>query len=115
MSWKITKLRLQPHLPGDNETISEMSFVEKYEQQDLATQQICLFLPLGLSGWRDIDICLSVRLYTLPRPHDNSSQIWAGIVKFAPNMHHGIFSTVIENGVPDLDLHGHFRHFDSEF
>ena len=44
-----------------------------------------------------------------------SSQIWARITKFAPNMHHEILSVGIENG-------GHwpwpsrsFYHFDSEF
>ena len=30
-------------------------------------------------------------------PHDNSSQIWARITKFAPNVHPGILSAVIEN------------------
>ena len=41
---------------------------------------------------------LSVRPWTLPCPHDNSSQIWAKITKFVPNMHHGILSAAIENG-----------------
>ena len=31
-------------------------------------------------------------------PHDNSSQTWAKITKFAPSMHHGILSAGIENG-----------------
>ena len=30
-------------------------------------------------------------------PRNNSSQIWAGITKFAPNMHHGILLVGIEN------------------
>ena len=36
---------------------------------------------------------------TLPCPRDNSSQIWAGIPKFASNMHHGILSTELNMGV----------------
>ena len=35
---------------------------------------------------------------TLPCPHVNLYQFWAGITKFAPNMHHGILSAGIENG-----------------
>ena len=31
-------------------------------------------------------------------PHENLSQIWARITKFAPSMHHGILSAGIENG-----------------
>ena len=31
-------------------------------------------------------------------PRGKSSQIWARITKFAPNMHHGILSASIENG-----------------
>ena len=30
--------------------------------------------------------------------HDKSSQIWAGITKFAPNVHHEMLSADIENG-----------------
>ena len=48
-------------------------------------------------------------------PRDNSSQIWAGITKFAPNIHPAILSVGIENG-------GHWPwpskslgYFDSEF
>ena len=37
-------------------------------------------------------------LGNLACPLGNSSQIWAGITKFAPNMHHGILSAGIENG-----------------
>ena len=37
-------------------------------------------------------------LGNLACPHDNSSQIWARITKFAPNMHPGILSAGIENG-----------------
>ena len=40
----------------------------------------------------------SVGPSTLPWPHHNSSQIWAGITKFAPNMHPGTLSAGIENG-----------------
>ena len=56
------------------------------------------FLPLGLSCGKGIvvacvwsSVCPSVN-FTL------SSQVWAGITKFAPNMHPGILSTGIENG-----------------
>ena len=41
---------------------------------------------------------------------DNSSQIWARITKFAPNMRPGILSAGI-----DLYLQDHFGHFDLEF
>ena len=45
---------------------------------------------------------------------DNSSQIWSGITKFAPNMHHEILSANIENEVIDHDLQSQLRHFDSK-
>ena len=54
-------------------------------------------------------------LGNLDCPHDNSSSIWARITKFAPNMHPWILSACMENGVIDIDLQGHFGHFDSEF
>ena len=61
------------------------------------------YLPRGLSGQSGIvvafvcpSVCLSVcKLYfvrTITR-----SQIWAGITKFAPNMHRGILLVGIEN------------------
>ena len=61
--------------------------------------------PLRLKGYCPC-LCLSVRSSIctsvhkpLSCPHDNLSQNWAGITKFAPNMRLGILSTVMENGV----------------
>ena len=51
-------------------------------------------------------------------PHNNSSQIWAGITKFAPDMYPVIFFPIgIEMGVIAFghDLQSHFGHFGSEF
>ena len=47
-------------------------------------------------------------------PHENSSQIWNGITKFAPNMHPDIISVGIGNGGHWPWPYGHFGHFDSE-
>ena len=77
---------------------------------------VIIFTP-GISGWWGIviacicpSVCpsvrpsvwpdgrLSVRSKILPCPHDDSSQIWAGITKFAPNMHPETLSAGIENG-----------------
>ena len=45
-----------------------------------------------------LSICLSVhKLFLCGYDNYNLSHIWAGITKFAPNMHHGIFSVAIEN------------------
>ena len=44
-------------------------------------------------------VCPSVRpSVNFICPHDNSSQIWAWITKFASNMHHGMISAGNENG-----------------
>ena len=48
-------------------------------------------------------------------PRDNSSQMWARITKYAPNMHHGMLSAGIENGGHWPWPSSHFDHFDSEF
>ena len=76
------------------------------------------FLSIGLSGRRGIviacvfpsihlSVCLSVRLFVnFIFCTRHSSQIWAGITKFAPNMHPGIISAGIENRVINLDLQG---------
>ena len=58
------------------------------------------FLPLGLwSGGGIVVACVrpSVRPYTLPCPHDNTSQIWAGITKFGPCMNPGILHDDVIN------------------
>ena len=84
----------------------------------------CFFLAFGwavFSPWpfRPKGYCclhLSVRpSVNFTCPHDNSSQIWSRITKFAPNMHLGILWAGIENG-------GHwpwpsrsFGHFDLKF
>ena len=64
--------------------------------------------------------------------HDNSSQTQVKITKYAPKMHPGILSAVIEKGVGvggggggggwggggdggDVDLQDQFGHFDLEF
>ena len=47
-------------------------------------------------------------------PRNNSSQIWAWITKFAPNIM-GYSWLVLKMGVIDLDLQGHFGHFYLEF
>ena len=39
----------------------------------------------------------SVRPWTYPCPHDNSSHIWAGITKFSPSMHPAMLSAGIED------------------
>ena len=73
------------------------------------------FLPYAVSGRRGIVvacICPSLRPSVCPSvnftfPHDNSSQVWAGITKFAPNMHPWILSVGIEMEVIDFDLWGH--------
>ena len=70
-------------------------------QPRTAIAAVLILLPLDLSGWRDIvvayvcpSICLLVcKIYL----HNNSSQIWARITKFAPNMHHGMILVGIEN------------------
>ena len=46
---------------------------------------VCPFLNVTFSTW------------DFTCPHDNSSQIWARITKFASNMHPGILSAGIEN------------------
>ena len=65
----------------------------------------CSFYPLAfqaegvlsLPASVHLSICPSVCPWTFPCPHDNSSQIQAGITKFAPNMHLGILLSGIEN------------------
>ena len=54
------------------------------------------FRPKGYCRCLHPSVRPSVCLQTLPCTHDNS-QIWAGITKFAPNMHHGIQLVGIEN------------------
>ena len=67
------------------------------------------FLPLGLSGQRDIVVASSLWVCSIlrdVRPSVNFylvltiilSQIWAGITKSAPNIHPGILLAGIENG-----------------
>ena len=56
------------------------------------------FRPKGYCRCLILSVCQSVRPSTIPYPHDNSSQIWTGITKFAPNMHHGLLSVRVENG-----------------
>ena len=53
---------------------------------------ICPSRLASCCGFVHTERCPFVR----PCPHDNSSQICAGITKFAPNMHHGILSVGIE-------------------
>ena len=53
--------------------------------------------PKGYCRCLCLSIRPSVRQWNLLCPHDNSSQIWARITKFALNMHPGILSVGIEN------------------
>ena len=66
------------------------------------------FYPLAFQAqWGIIVACvypsvhpiirLSVRVWTLPCQHDNSSHICARITQFAPNMHPGILLASVEN------------------
>ena len=55
------------------------------------------FYPSAFQAKGVLSLPPSVRPWTLPCPHDNFSQIWAGITKFVPNMHHGILSAGIGN------------------
>ena len=69
------------------------------------TSQTCSCYPLAfqaegllsLSASVRPSVHVSVRPWTLLCPQDNSSHIWARIIKFVTNMHPGIFSTGIEN------------------
>ena len=59
------------------------------------------FRPKGYCRFLRLSVCPSVcpsirKLYLCS--HDNSSQVWAGINKFGPNMHPGILPVGIENG-----------------
>ena len=70
------------------------------------------FRPKGRCDCLCLSVCLSLHLYTLSCPHDNLSQIWAGITKLAPKMYHEISSNnLIESGGhwpwPSMSL-GHF-------
>ena len=56
------------------------------------------FYPLAFQAEGVLSLPESVHPWTFPFPHENSSQIWPGITKFAPNMHPGILSIDIENG-----------------
>ena len=59
------------------------------------------FLPHALTRRRGFAVafaCMSARPQTLSCPHDNSSQIWGGITKYAPDMHHWIIAVENKNG-----------------
>ena len=81
----------------------------------LAALNLLHFSPLSLSGWRGIVVacvCPSIRL---PVSSAWVGGSWGLLRWWSPStMHPGILSAGIENGVTDLDLQGHFCHFDSE-
>ena len=61
------------------------------------------FMPKEYCHCLCLSVCtLSICPWTLLCPHNNSSQIWARITKFAPNLHRETLSAGIENG-------GHWR------
>ena len=55
------------------------------------------FRPKGYCRFLRLSVCPSIRKLYLCS-HDNSSQVWAGITKFGPNIHPGILPAGIENG-----------------
>ena len=91
LSWKTFKITMK--FCWKCITLMHKTIPQNHSRKLIPLYRICYPLALKVEGV--LSLPLSVRQFIWP--HKNWSHIWAGIAKFAPNMHHEKLSTSIEN------------------